>query len=83
VLQMELSKLEKDLLKKIADIESTPIGAFNIRENVISLCIFSNTLIRLLKLHKSIPASGSSNIVNLDFFASSIAISILLMKLYC
>ena len=30
---MELSKLEKDLLKKIADIESIPIGAFNIREN--------------------------------------------------
>lgn len=29
---MELSKLEKDLLKKIADIESIPIGAFNIRE---------------------------------------------------
>ena len=30
---MELNKLEKDLLSKIADIESTPIGAYNIREN--------------------------------------------------
>ena len=30
---MELNKLEKDLLSKIADIESTPIGACNIREN--------------------------------------------------
>ncbi len=30
---MELNKLEKDLLSKIADIKSTPIGAYNIREN--------------------------------------------------
>ena len=30
---MELNKLEKDLLSKIADIESTHIGAYNIREN--------------------------------------------------
>ena len=43
----------------------------------MSLCIFSNTDIKLLKLHKSIPASGSSNIVSFDFLAASIAISIL------
>jgi len=28
-----MEKLEKDLLKTIADIESTPMGAYNIREN--------------------------------------------------
>lgn len=28
-----MDKLEKDLLKTIADIESTPMGAYNIREN--------------------------------------------------
>ena len=33
VFKMELNKLEKDLLSKIADIESTPIGAYNIRKN--------------------------------------------------
>ena len=46
-------------------------------EPLMSSCIFSNTEIRLLKLHKSIPASGSSKIVSFDFFAASIAISIL------
>ena len=30
---MELNSIEKNLLKKIADIESTPMGAYNIREN--------------------------------------------------
>lgn len=30
---MELNNIEKNLLKKIADIESTPMGAYNIREN--------------------------------------------------
>ncbi len=28
-----MDKIEKDLLKKIADIEETPMGAYNIREN--------------------------------------------------
>ena len=28
-----MDKIEKDLLKTIADIESTPIGAYNIRAN--------------------------------------------------
>ena len=30
---MELNNIEKNLLKKIADIESVPMGAYNIREN--------------------------------------------------
>ena len=28
-----MDKIEKDLLKQIADIEKTPMGAYNIREN--------------------------------------------------
>jgi len=32
-----MEKLKKDLLKTIADIESTPIGAYNIRENGVGI----------------------------------------------
>ena len=32
-IENKLDKLERDLLKTIADIEKTPIGAYNIREN--------------------------------------------------
>ena len=28
-----MNKIEKDLLKQIADIEEVPMGAYNIREN--------------------------------------------------
>ena len=37
--------------------------------------ISSNILIKLLKLHKSIPASGSSNIVKLEFLTATVAFS--------
>ena len=32
-IENKLDAIEKNLLKTIADIEKTPIGAFNIREN--------------------------------------------------
>ena len=32
-LKIKLDAIEKNLLKTIADIEKTPIGAYNIREN--------------------------------------------------
>ena len=37
----------------------------------------SKIFIKLLKLHKSIPASGSSNIVSFEFRTATVAISIL------
>ena len=44
---------------------------------LVSFLMFSNTLIKLLKLHKSIPASGSSNIESFEFLTATDAISIL------
>ena len=32
-IENKLDKVEKNLLKAIADIEKTPMGAYNIREN--------------------------------------------------
>ena len=46
-------------------------------EPFISLLSSSNISIKLLKLHKSIPASGSSNIVSIASLSTTVAISIL------
>ena len=48
--------------------------------SVVPLIVFlicSKTSIKFPKLHKSIPASGSSKIVNLAFLSATVAISIL------
>ena len=68
---MELSKLEKDLLKKIADIESIPIGAFNIRENGKGVARNTTTNIDIITktdkpgidIFKLIPANNRNDII--------------------